>query len=163
MKEYCTHKYSVSRFFILSHDFCCENRYHVSWDKISLRYLIVLCLISICPTLIYCSESQNHNCLILSHDFKVFGEYKGAQHVHWPGSEIVRQKTIENRETKWDSASGPALTDAQGVILYTSIYHGRLSACQPSLYATRLGIYPYKMLRRFWNFQHLFCFRVYTV
>ena len=29
-----------------------------------------------------------------------------------------------------------------GVTLCTSIYHGRLSACQPSLYATRWGIYP---------------------
>ena len=95
--------------------------------------------------------------------FSVFGEYKGAQRRTLA---LVWNCTSKNHRKSWDKmrrASGPVLTDAQGVILYTSIYHGRLPACQPSLYATRLGIYPYKMLRRFWNFQHLFCFRVYTV
>ena len=97
-------------------------RYHVSWDKISLRYLIVLCLISACLTLIYCSKSQNHNCLILSHDFRFSASTRELSVVHWPWSEIVRQKTIENRETKWDGPrdrSSPMRKGSSFIRVYT--------------------------------------------
>ena len=42
----------------------------------------------------------DHNCLILSHDFRFSASTKELSVVHWPWSEIVRQKTNKNRETK---------------------------------------------------------------